>query len=320
MRKTILLFYKYVQVADPMALLHAQKELGTRLGLTGRVIVASEGINGTVGGSDEAVDAYLKEFLAHPDFADTEIKRSQCNGIPFGNGKFKVLLRSEIVRLGIDPQELPFTQAAPRLSPAQAHALITQRQGQSDFVILDTRNTYESEIGAFQGAVTPPIDTFAQLPKYLQDHAEQFKDKDVLMYCTGGVRCERASAYLQSLGIARQVNHIAGGIDCYVQDFPEGYFKGHNYVFDGRVTVPVTDDMLASCYFCPQAGRTMTNCSYARCNKQLILCRSCAAADGLPDPQSTIVCSFDCAHRLQEFPERKRAVASVTACPITIAR
>ena len=307
MNQTILLFYKYVNLADPASIVSWQKELGARLGLTGRIIVAGEGINGTVGGPDEAITQYLQEFLGHADFLDTDIKRSSCTGQPFGNGKFRVLLKREIVRLGIDPQDLPFTLAAPAVSPDQAHEMMSSRRGHKDFVILDTRNRYESRVGTFDNAITPEIETFSELPEYIQNNQELFKDKDVLMFCTGGVRCERASAYLKETGIAREVTHIRGGIDRYVHAYPEGHFKGHNYVFDGRVTVPVSLHMLTACDICGSAGTLTTNCTYMRCNKRMVVCNTCHT------DYRTMVCSQSCAGLIQQFPDRQRTTVSVTA-------
>ena len=132
-------------------------------------------------------------------------------------------------------------------------------------------------MGHFKNALTPDINHFRELPEYIDKNLEQFKDKKVLMYCTGGVRCERATAYLKKKNVASQVYHIKGGIHRYVEAFPDGYFRGKNYVFDGRVTDPVTDDVLAYCEHCRIAYDEYSNCINAECNKQIIVCPPCTA-------------------------------------------
>ena len=119
------------------------------------------------------------------------------------------------------------------LTPEETHNLIAQKP--NDLVILDARNDYEWRIGAFEGAIKPDIEHFRQFPKFVDDNLEQFKDKQVLMYCTGGIRCERASTYLKEKGVAKNVYQILGGIHRYAEQYPDGFFRGKNYVFDDRI-------------------------------------------------------------------------------------
>ena len=121
----------------------------------------------------------------------------------------------------------------------------------------------------------PDINHFRELPEYIDTHLDQFKDKQVLMYCTGGIRCERASAYLKSKNIAKQVYQIEGGIHRYVEQYPDGFFRGKNYVFDNRITLKVTDDILGTCLICTTLCDNYTNCLNAKCNKHFICCDPC---------------------------------------------
>jgi predicted sulfurtransferase len=133
-------------------------------------------------------------------------------------------------------------------------------------------------IGTFQGALTPPLKHFRELPDYIDQNVEQFKDKEVLMFCTAGVRCERASAYLKSKGVAQQVYQLEGGIHRYVEEYPDGFFRGKNYVFDGRLALQVTEDVIGSCALCAIACDDYNNCLNAECNKHFICCDTCIVA------------------------------------------
>ena len=157
-------------------------------------------------------------------------------------------MRKEIVHLGLDPEQISPAQGGQHLTPAQVHALMTDKP--DNLVILDARNDYEWQIGKFKDAVTPPIKNFREFLDYIDQNIEQFKDKEVLMYCTGGIRCERATSYLNSKNVASKVYQIDGGIHRYVEQYPDGYFRGKNYVFDHRVSLKVNDDILGSCSLC----------------------------------------------------------------------
>lgn len=267
----IILYYKYVEIVDPQGLMHEQRALCQKLTLKGRIIIAHEGINGTLGGSAENIQAYINYMRSHELFGDIDFKESPGTADYFPRLQIKV--KKEIVNLGIDPAKRPREKTGIRLTPKQAHELIKQKPG--NLVILDVRNNYESAIGVFEGAITPSINNFRNLPEYIDNNLELFKDKQVLMYCTGGIRCEPASAYLKAKGVAQEVYQIEGGICRYVEQYPDGYFKGKNYVFDGRVAVKVTDDILSNCLSCNIPYDEYTNCINAACNKQIILCANC---------------------------------------------
>lgn len=270
MQGAILLFYKYVSIEKPKQIQRWLRLLCKRLELKGRILIAHEGINGTVGGPEAATEAFKREFLNHPLFGNTDMKESAGSADDFP--RLSVRVRPEVVSLGIDPEKLSTKHTGVHLSPEKTHALISEKK---DLVILDARNNYEARIGKFENAITPDIETFRDFPNYIDENIEQFKNKEVLMYCTGGIRCERATAYLNEKGVAKQVYQVDGGICRYVEKYPDGYFRGKNYVFDDRIAVPVNDDVLTHCDLCQKSADTYTNCVNTLCNKQFIACQEC---------------------------------------------
>jgi UPF0176 protein len=207
-----------------------------------------------------------------------------------------VKVKPEIVALGINPQDLTVHDGGKHLSPTQTHELLNQKP--DNLVIIDCRNGYESEVGRIEGALRPDTKTFREFPEYIERNVEHLKDKQVLMYCTGGVRCERASALLKKKGV-QEVYQMDGGIQTYVEAYPDGHFRGKLYVFDDRVVVPVTPDVLSTCLRCNTACDELTNCSYSVCNRQCVLCNSCLA-------QFESTCSDACQQAIAQAPERKR--------------
>lgn len=273
MRK-ILLYYKYVSIEYPKQVLKWQRKLCDDLGLTGRIIIAHEGINGTVDGNPEHIEIYKKAMQKDPRFADVDFKESDCTERSFP--RMRIVVKDEIVHLGLDTKKITPENGGVHLTPEQTHTLLAENP--NDLVVLDTRNNYEWRIGAFKNAIKPNIDNFREFPQYVDEHLDQFKDKKVLMYCTGGVRCERATAYLKEKGIAQEVYQILGGIHRYVEQYPDGFFRGKNYVFDDRVAVRVNDDILATCSLCPTPCDDYTNCLNAECNEHFIACAPCLTA------------------------------------------
>ncbi len=299
--KTILLYYKYTDIAHPAKLVKEHKELCASLGLKGRVIIATEGINGTLAGSQAACAEYMTYMNNHPFFSGIDFKQSLCQGEPFP--RLRVVEKEEITRMGKSPLEISYKDTGTHLTPQQAHELISSNK---ELLILDGRNSYEAAIGKFVNAIVPDIETFREFPDYIDKNQELFKDKEVLMYCTGGIRCERASAYLKSKGVAKHVYQISGGIDRYGQAFPDGYFRGKNYVFDGRISVPINSDVLSTCALCNSSADDYYNCVYTGCNKQLILCSSCVQ-------KNNATCSAACKQYILDNPSLMRATPNRTA-------
>jgi len=267
----ILLFYKYVHLEMPGAIAKWQKKLCQDLGLTGRIIIATEGINGTVGGSIEATQAYIDAMNAHENFKNIDFKTAEGNENHFP--RMRVVVKEEIVKLGIDPQKLTVDDGGKHLTPEEAHELLNKKS--DDLVIIDTRNNYESRIGTIPGSWCPDKKYFREFPEYIDERLEDLKDKTVLMFCTGGIRCERASGYVKNKGIAKEVYQIEGGIHRYIEKFPDGHFRGSNYVFDARVSHRVNNDILSTCDLCSIPCDYYINCINARCNKMFLGCDSC---------------------------------------------
>ncbi len=286
---TILLFYKYVDIANPTQVQAWQKKLCSDLKLTGRILLATEGINGTVAGDDQAAQAYVQAMNEHPLFGGIDFKTAPGGSQVFP--RMKISVKREIVHLGIEPDQLTIKDTAQHLTPAQTHELFLNPP--KDFVVLDGRNNYESAIGAFVGAIKPDIRYFRQFPEYVDQNLDQFKDKTVFMYCTGGIRCERASAYLEKKNIAKKVYQVQGGIHRYVEQFPDGFFRGKNYVFDARITVKVNEDVLSCCLHCKQSNDDYINCLNALCNKHFTCCDSCKE-------QFASTCSIKCKTLVEE--------------------
>lgn len=267
----IILFYKYIDIAYPKQVMKWQKEICTQLQLKGRVLISHEGINGTLGGLIENLEQYKKLMADHELFGNIDFKESPGDAECFP--RLAVKVRNEAVSLGIPYDKLTPRNAGQHLTPEETHNLIADNP--QDLVILDARNDYEWAIGKFENAITPNIENFRDLPAYLDQNLEQFADKQVLMYCTGGIRCERASAYLNEKNVAKKVYQMDGGIHRYVEQYPDGFFRGKNYVFDGRISVKVNDDILGICAICTQACDDYHNCLNALCNKHFIACTGC---------------------------------------------
>jgi predicted sulfurtransferase len=293
---TILLYYKYVNIQSPIEIQKWQKELCTKLGLTGRILLAQEGINGTVGGSDESTQEYIKAMNEHPLFGNIDFKTAPGGAEAFP--RMKISIKKEIVHLGIDPEALTVKDTGEHLSPSQIHDLLNNPP--EDLVIIDTRNSYEIAVGKFKNAIDPQTRYFRQFPQWVDQNVDMLKDKTVLMYCTGGVRCERASAYVNVKNVAKKVVQLEGGIHRYVEQFPDGHFRGKNYVFDNRITVRANEDVLGKCLNCPTLSDEYFNCLNALCNRHFTSCAPCLQAF---DTTCSITCQELIKHK--QAPERQ---------------
>lgn len=202
-----------------------------RLDVKGTLLIASEGINGTVSGTNESIASLLDWLRQVPGFEDIDHKLSFDDEQPFYRTKVK--LKKEIVTMGvegIDPKRVVGTYVKPK----DWNALISD----PDVVLIDTRNDYEYEIGTFDGAINPVTDTFREFPAYVEEHLDPGKNKKVAMFCTGGIRCEKSTAFLKEKGFD-EVYHLEGGILKYLEDVPkeETMWQGDCFVFDNRVAV-----------------------------------------------------------------------------------
>jgi UPF0176 protein len=274
-RFTVLLYYKYARVADPRALAEAQRALCVELGLRGRILLGVEGINGTLAGDAVATARYCAELRARPEFADIVFKTSYADTPPFPRLQIKV--RREIVAFGAGDDLDPAREAAPHLPPAEWKRMIEQEE----VVLFDVRNRYESEVGRFRGAITPPLENFRDLPRVLPQYAH-LKDKTVLMYCTGGIRCEKASALFRREGFIK-VFQLEGGIVSYGEQVGDAHWEGDCFVFDERMTVPVgraePGRPIGRCEHSGATTRNVVNCLHDPCHKLIVVAPVALAAD-----------------------------------------
>ena len=286
---TIILFYKYVHIDNPEKLKEEQFNLATKLGLKGRVIVAEEGINATLEGTNENINAYLKEFLSDSRFSDTHIKKSTGVGDAFP--KLKVKVRPEIVSLRLEKDFSPTEISGKKL---KAEELKQWYESGKDFQIVDMRNDYEYNVGRFKDSIMPKLENFRDVPRVL-DELESLKEKTVLTVCTGGVRCEKASGLLLKNGF-KDVYQLDGGIVTYMEKFPAQEFQGKLYVFDKRITMdfdpPEKHVIVGKCAKCGSSCERYVNCKRPECNKHFICCESCSESDGKS------FCSEDCKLKL----------------------
>ena len=223
--------YKFVTLEDfsdlRQPLLAAMKAHGVK----GTLLLAREGINGTISGAREAIDGFLNDLRSDSRLADLDHKESYCDEDPFYRSKVK--LKKEIVTIGVDGVD-PSTQAGIYVEPADWNALISD----PDVMLVDTRNDYEVALGTFEGAADPKTGSFGEFPKFVGANLDPAKHQKVAMFCTGGIRCEKASSYMRNQGF-REVYHLKGGILKYLEEVPkeQSKWQGECFVFDHRVAV-----------------------------------------------------------------------------------
>lgn len=286
---TIILFYRYVNIEDPEKLKKDQLVLCAKLGLKGRVIVAKEGINATLEGQNQAIEAYLAEYLSEDRFSKTHIKRSSGDGESFP--RLSVKVRNEIVTLGLEEDVNPNEIAGKHLLPEE---LKKWYESGKEFYVIDMRNDYEFKVGKFKDSMVMPVQNFRDIPKALS-HIESLKDKTVVQVCTGGVRCEKASGLLVREGF-KDVYQLDGGIVSYMEKFPASEFEGSLYVFDKRILMhfdPADKHVvIGRCEKCEVLSERYVNCKNPECNKHFICCEVCSEQDGRS------FCSIDCREKM----------------------
>ncbi|MGI9401389.1 MAG: rhodanese-related sulfurtransferase [Rhizobiaceae bacterium] len=229
---TVSALYKFVSLPDYQELQPRIFEACKSQGVLGTLLLAAEGINGTIAGSDAAIRNVLDFLKSDTRFSDLEHKESYCDENPFY--RLKVRLKKEIVTMGVAGID-PVGQAGDYVAPDRWNALISD----PDTVIIDTRNDYETAIGTFKGAVDPETVNFRDFPKWFRDNKDRFHNKPkIAMYCTGGIRCEKATAFVKAEGF-EDVFHLKGGILKYLEEVPESesLWEGECFVFDNRVSV-----------------------------------------------------------------------------------
>lgn len=281
----VLLYYKYTKIDDPEALKIAQREICERLGLTGRILIATEGINGTLEGTVAATEAYVQELLADPRFSDIHMKRSVGTGSAFS--KLKIKVRNEIVGTHFPADVDPTQRTGTYISAEELHAML---RGNEKIHIVDMRNDYEYNIGRFENSILPSLENSRDLAESVQELAA-LKNEKIVTVCTGGVRCEKMSAYLLREGFTN-VSQLSGGIVTYMEKYPNKDFKGKLYVFDNRIAMGFETDspeheIIANCEYCGIKSDNYINCTDPKCHKQIFSCVNCVAL-------GKTVCSAGC--------------------------
>ncbi|WP_316568212.1 rhodanese-related sulfurtransferase [Neobacillus sp. YIM B06451] len=264
----VLLYYKYVHIDNPEEFADQHLAFCKELGLKGRILVAEEGINGTVSGTVEQTDAYMKAMRGDERFADMVFKIDESDTHAFK--KMHVRPRAELVTLRLEDDVDPNELTGNYLEPKEFFKAMQD----PETVVIDARNDYEYDLGHFRGAIRPDIKAFRDLPDWIRENKDQFEGKKILTYCTGGIRCEKFSGWLKKEGF-EDVSQLHGGIATYGKD-PEvkgQLWDGKMYVFDERISVPINQVehvVVGKDYFTGEPCERYVNCANPECNKQIL--------------------------------------------------
>lgn len=273
----VLLYYCFTKIDDPAAFTEDHRALCESLGLKGRILIAEEGINGTCSGPIDACEQYMAALAGDSRFEGIEFKIDEADEHAFK--KLFVRLRPEIITLGERVEGRVEERTGHHLDPVEWQRMMDKE----DVVILDGRNDYEHEVGRFRGSIRPPVESFKEFPGWLRANRELFDNKRILTYCTGGIRCEKLSAWMLQEGF-KDVFQLHGGIVEYAKH-PETQgegFEGINVVFDDRVAVPAGEraSELTRCRECGTPTINYVNCANVLCNDRILLCEKCEEATG----------------------------------------
>lgn len=273
--RRVISFYRYVILEDPLALRNELFAEWQGLGVLGRVYVATEGINAQVSVPEPNFDHFRQLLYARQAFDQVPFKV----GVEQRNDAFwklTIKVRRQIVADGLAPHEYDVTNVGTHLSAREWNKLSDDPTS----IIVDMRNQYESAIGRFDGALTPAAATFKEELPLVKAALAGKEDQPIMLYCTGGIRCEKASAYLKHHGF-KHVSQLHGGIIDYKHQIEReklpSKFKGKNFVFDHRMSERITEDVLSRCFTCGEACDDYTNCANEKCNRLYIQCTTCRA-------------------------------------------
>lgn len=274
-KRTTLSFYKYAHIANPGEVRDKLFAEWSSLGVMGRVNLAKEGINAQVSVPAENVEAFKKQ-LDTIDF----LQNVRLNWAVEDDGKsffkLKIKVRDKILADGLNDDTFDVTDVGKHLKAEEFNKLTDS----PDTILIDMRNHYESEVGHFENAILPDADTFRDELKIVEDMLEGKEQKNIVMYCTGGIRCEKASAWFKHKGF-KNVHQLEGGIIKYARDVKEqglkNKFKGKNFVFDERLGERISDEVISRCHQCGNLSDRHTNCVNEGCHLLFIQCEACAA-------------------------------------------
>ncbi|MFC0188703.1 rhodanese-related sulfurtransferase [Fictibacillus aquaticus] len=299
----VLLYYKYVPIEDAESFKDEHLKFCKELGLKGRIIVAGEGINGTVSGTFEQTEAYMDHMKSDSRFADMVYKIDEVEEHAFK--KMFVRHKKELVTWRLEDDVDPNVTTGKRLKPKEFYEALQQE----DVIVIDGRNYYEYDIGHFRGAIRPEVTASRDFPKWVRENLADHKDKKILTYCTGGIRCEKFSGFLLKEGFT-DVSQLEGGIVTYGkdEDVQGRLWDGKCYVFDERISVPVNrteeDVIIAKCYYCGKTEDRYVNCANPECNRQHVCCEEC-------EPKVKRSCTDECReHPRNRFQEELKSTQS----------
>jgi UPF0176 protein len=272
--RVTLSFYKYHQIANPQDFRNELYKLLDELEVLGRIYVAHEGINAQLSVPKEKFEAFKTQLFTIPFLNGVRLNIAvDDNGKSFF--KLKILVRKKIVADGLDDSAFDVTDSGTHLNAKEFNKLADDPNS----IIIDMRNHYESEVGHFKNAICPDVDTFREELQVAEDLMKDQKDKNLLMYCTGGIRCEKASAWMKYKGF-KNVFQLDGGIIEYARQVKdqglENKFIGKNFVFDERLGERITNDIISVCHQCGSPCDDHTNCKNDGCHLLFIQCQDCA--------------------------------------------
>ncbi|MEL6355681.1 MAG: rhodanese-related sulfurtransferase [Bacteroidota bacterium] len=272
--RTTLSFYQYANIDVPGQFRDQLYAQWIELGVLGRVYVAKEGINGQISLPTENILAFREALYAIPFLSGIRLNIAiDADAKSFL--KLKIKVRKKIVADGLDDASFDVTKRGKHLSATEVNDLLAKE----DTLIVDMRNHYESEVGYFKGAICPEVDTFREALPVVEEMLKDEKEKNIIMYCTGGIRCEKASAYYLHRGF-KKVHMIDGGIIEYTRQCQreglENLYVGKNFVFDERMAERISKDIVANCHQCGKPADIHKNCANDACHILFIQCEECA--------------------------------------------
>jgi len=262
----ILLYYKFQPIKDVEYFIRAHKRFCKELDIVGKVLIGKEGINGSVAGTVEQMKKYRQFVLGLEGFEDVLFKEEVGNSIPFN--KMIVREREEIVSM---KRDVDMNRKGKYVNSEEFLEGVEDK----DTIILDARNNYEYAVGKFKGAINPNIKTFREFPEFVENFKEN-KEKKIYMYCTGGIRCEKASLYMEDQGFTN-VHQLHGGIINFRQEIPEKGWEGKCFVFDKRLVTKDSeeDEIISNCISCGETSDLQRNCKNVDCDDLVVQCTKC---------------------------------------------
>lgn len=292
-KRVTISFYRYVKIEKPEEMRDQLYREWYALGVFGRIYLAREGINAQLCVPEENLEKFKAGLEAREEFKNMRLNFAVEQGQSFY--KLGIKVRKQIVADGLPEDSYDLSNVGTHLNAEEFNVAMEDKNA----VVVDMRNFYESRIGRFEGAICPDVDTFREELPQVAEMLEDKKDKKILLYCTGGIRCEKASAYLKSNGFD-DVSQLYGGVITYAHTVTDSKFIGRNFVFDERIAERITDHVLSTCDQCENACDDYTNCKNVICNLLFLQCSECAM-------KFSGACSVECKTIAELPPEEYKA-------------